>query len=100
MNLLGNFLCLGVEWLKGAQVEDKIPCFVGFDVVDKRRHGCAIEAGHEDLVNVGVAVAALGTSVLAEIVRVDSSTEVILQSGSRGAVCLAGYAVALPALHA
>src|ERR1019366_3506384 len=45
---------------KRAQIEHQIPSLIRFDIVGKRRHRSAIQAGHEDSVNVLVGVAEFG----------------------------------------
>src|SRR5580698_160050 len=69
--LLRNLSFLAVEnivGLQGTQIEHQVPCLIRFNVVGKRGHGCAIQTGHEDSVDVLVSGTALGARAVGEVV--------------------------------
>ena len=60
-----DFVLLAVTMnLQGAQEVDEIPSVVRLDHVGERRHGRAIDAGHEDLVDILVGRAALEAGIV------------------------------------
>src|SRR5713226_2906525 len=90
------FALLGHE---RAQIENQVPRLVGLDIVSEGRHGSAIQAGHEDAVNILIGVAAFGPGAVCEVEGCDRTSEIILKGCSRRPVGHALHAVALPALH-
>src|SRR5579871_179736 len=97
---LGNGLGLAGLRHQSSQVKHEIPGLVGLDVICEGRHGRAVETGHEDLVDITIGVAALGPRSLGEVVRLNGTAKIILQSGGGRSVGLALHAMALPALGA
>src|SRR6267143_5150233 len=58
--LLRERFFLAVLGLEGFQIENQVPCLIRFNIVGKGWHGCTVEAGHENLVQIPIRRAALG----------------------------------------
>src|ERR1700733_11191306 len=57
--LFRHFFFFALLSHKRSQIENQVPCFIGLDIVGKRRHGSAVQAGHEDPVDILIAIATL-----------------------------------------
>jgi len=93
-------LALAVH-LQGAQEWTRSQASFGWITSANEGNGCAVQAGHENPINVLVALAALKTGVIragSEIVRADWLVLAIGQGGGRRAIPPALLAVTLPAL--
>src|ERR1700688_3276232 len=97
--LLGHILLFALLGHKRSQIEHQVPGFVRLDVVRKRRHGRAIQPGHENPIDVFVRIATLWPGSLSKVERSDLPAEVIGEGRGGWAVGLTEDAVTLPALH-
>src|ERR1700683_11862 len=97
--LFRHFLFLAFLGHESSQIENQVPSLVGFDVVGKRRHGSAIQPGHEDPVNIQIGVAALRPRPVGKVEGCDRTAEIILKGRGGRSVGHALHTVALPALH-
>jgi len=43
---------------RGLSIENQVPCLIRFNIVGKGWHGCTVEAGHENLVQIPIRRAA------------------------------------------
>src|ERR1700733_5544883 len=97
--LLCHLLLLAALSHKGSEIENQIPSLVRLDVVGKRGHGSAVEAGHEYAIDIAIGIAALGTGTFGKVVSSDRPTQIVGESRGGGAVGHTLHAVAFPALH-
>src|ERR1039458_8413737 len=97
--LLGHVFFFAVLRHKRPQVEDQVPCLIRLEVVGERRHGSAVQSGHEDPVNSAIRIAAFWPGAFGKVVGGNRPAEVILKGRGGRAIRLPRYAVALPALH-
>src|SRR6266404_4868354 len=87
-------------YLQRAQVVDQVPCIVGLDDIRERRHGRAVEASHENAIEILIGDAAFETSIVSrrcEIVRTDGLIFAVGEGRSRRSITVALLAMALPA---
>ena len=78
------FVLLAVTMdLQRAQEVDEIPRVVRLDDVGKRRHRRAIDAGHEDLVDILIGRAALETGIVSAVGEVVGANRLIFAVGER-----------------
>ena len=88
--------------LQRTQEVDEIPGVVRLDHVSERRHGRAVHAGHEDLVDILVGVAALEARVTlarGEVVGTNRQIFAVGESRGRWTVALPVRTVTLPAFE-
>src|ERR1022692_2968701 len=65
---------------KRSQIENQVPRLIGLDVVSKRRHRSAVQAGHENPVNILIGVAAFWARSIRKVKGLDRASEIILKS--------------------
>src|SRR6266478_338019 len=75
--LLRERFFLAVLGLEGLQIENQVPCLVRFNVVGKGWHRRTIETSHENLVQIPIRRAALGSSPLGKIEGRNGPAEVV-----------------------
>src|SRR6266481_4571031 len=85
--------------LQRAQVMHQVPSVFRLDDVGKRRHRRAVEAGHENFIEIMVARAALETGALGKIVGPNRLLVAVRKRGSGGTIAAAFGAMALPAFQ-
>src|SRR5258706_10127090 len=85
--------------LQRAQVMHQVPSVFRLDDVGKRRHRRAVEAGHENLIEIMVGRAALEAGALGKIVRSYRLIAAVRKRGSGGTIAAAFGAMALPAFQ-
>src|SRR6266446_4745542 len=89
-------------YLQRTQVVDQVPGVVGLDNIRERRHGRAVQASHENAIEVLIGYATLETSIVScrgEVVRTDGLIFAVGKGRSRRSVTVALLAVTLPAFH-
>src|SRR5258706_7270474 len=89
-------------YLQRAQVVYEVPGVVGLDNICERRHGRAVQTGHENTIEVLIGYATLETSIVScrgEVVRTDGLIFAVGEGRSRRAVTVTLLAMTLPALH-
>src|SRR5258706_9107503 len=89
-------------YLQRAQVVYEVPRVIGLNDIRKRRHGRAIQAGHENAIQILVSNAALETRIISrrrEVVRMNALILTVREGRSSWAVPLNRLARTLPALH-
>src|SRR6266850_2100477 len=77
----------------------EVPSVFRLDDVGKRRHRRAVEAGHENLIEIMVGRAALEAGALGKIVRSYRLIVAVRKRGSGGTIAAAFGAMALPAFQ-
>src|SRR5467141_2776491 len=77
----------------------QVPCVFRLDDVGKRRHRRAVEAGHENLIEIMVGRAALEVGALGKIVGPNRLLVAVRKRGSGGTIAAAFGAMALPAFQ-
>src|ERR1700730_4227265 len=85
--------------LQRAQVMHQVPGVFRLDDVGKRRHRRAVEAGHENLIEIMVGRAALEAGAGSKIVRPNRLIVAVRKRGSGGTIAAAFGAMALPAFQ-
>src|SRR6266404_5391946 len=77
----------------------QVPSVFRFDDVRKRRHRRAVEAGHENLIEIMVGCAALEAGAFGKIVGPNRLFVAVRKRGGGGTIAAAFGAMALPAFQ-
>src|ERR1700722_10794833 len=97
--LFRQHLFLAVLMHERPQIEHQVPRLFGLDVVGKRRHGSAVQASHEDPIDILIGIAAFWPGAIGKVEGRDGTSEIIGERRGGGSVGHTLNAVALPALH-
>src|SRR5579863_517664 len=84
--LFGHFFLFALLRHQRPQIEHQVPSLIRLDVVGKRRHGSAVQPGHENLVDVLIGIATLWPGAFGEVIRSNRPAEIIGQRSGGGSI--------------